>query len=509
MNILEVLPHIGFWVQDHWRLAVLGAGGLFVVGTAANLATRSKRTAPLTTHGTARWSTPKERRQAGLSTTHGVVIGEVDGLVYCDDWVTHVLTVGRTRSGKGYFHIRPTLRWFWRQSALILDPKNGENFLATHAERAQMGRVEVFAPHTDSPTQLNVTDSIRFGAPTEYRDALSIGKSLTAPPPAMKGPSHDHPHFRELASEVLAAAQLHVWYTTKHCSLAHVWHFMTQQPGSTQGKKLEGFLGTLRSTMHVSQGVHQSVLSISNAMSVMGEREWGSVWSTATRPLYLYNDFYIAKATDTSSMALRDLQCGPEVVSLYLTGESPIAVMDMHQVYRVVIDTTLQVLMRREEGQRPEEVDHRLLLCLDELPLYGYIPTLAAQVATMAGYGIKGWFLAQDIPQLDETYGKNSAIWGNTDTKLFHAPGNDDTAERISDMLGDATIEYQVQSQGGGMRGQGTVTPHRTRRALKTSDEITNMSPAQGIACTAGRGLYPFEFGKLGFDPHYKEPEKE
>src|SRR5215475_14852071 len=97
MNLLEVLPHIGFSVQDHWRLAVLGAGGLFVVGTAAHLATRGKRTAPLTTHGTARWSTPTERRQAGLSTTHGVVIGEVDGLVYCDDWVTHVLTVGRSR----------------------------------------------------------------------------------------------------------------------------------------------------------------------------------------------------------------------------------------------------------------------------------------------------------------------------------------------------------------------------------------------------------------------------
>jgi type IV secretion system protein VirD4 len=240
-------------------------------------------------------------------------------------------------------------------------------------------------------------------------------------------------------------------------------------------------------------------------MSVLGEREWGSVWSTATRPLYLYNDFYIAKATDTSTMALRDLQCGPEVVSLYLTGESPIAVQGMHQVYRVVLDTTLHVLMRREEGQRPEDVDHRLLLCLEEFPIYGFVPSIVGQVATMAGYGIKGWFIAQDIPQLDDTYGKNSAIWGNTDTKLFHAPANDETAQRISDMLGDATIEYQVQSTGGGMRGQGTVTPHRTRRPLMTMDEVTNMSPAQGIALTPGRGLYPFVFGKLGFDPAYKE----
>jgi len=52
---------------------------------------------------------------------------------------------------------------------------------------------------------------------------------------------------------------------------------------------------------------------------------------------------------------------------------------------------------------QPSDYRHRLLLALDEFPTYGYIPTIDAEVATMAGYGIKGWFLAQDIPQLDET----------------------------------------------------------------------------------------------------------
>src|SRR5262249_11565815 len=137
---------------------------------------------------------------------------------------------------------------------------------------------------------------------------------------------------------------------------------------------------------------------------------------------------------------------GAEPLSLYLLAPSPAAVKRLYPVYRVIVDVALTRLLEREGTARPEDYGYRLLLALDEFPAYGYMPTLDAEVATMAGYGIKGWFLAQDIPQLDETYGEEAPLWGNTDCKIFHAPANDATARRISENFGTLQIPVDTFS---------------------------------------------------------------
>ena len=244
-------------------------------------------------------------------------------------------------------------------------------------------------------------------------------------------------------------------------------------------------------------------MTITNAIETIGgEREMGSIWSTMIRPLMLYNSPYVAASTATSTFQLRELQFGAQPISLYLLAPSTYAVRRLYPVYRVLIDVALAQLMERQGTAKPDDYEHRLLLALDEFPTYGYMPSIDAEVATMAGYGIKGWFLAQDIPQLDETYGDEAPIWGNTDVKLFHAPANDATARRISEnFLGEMTVEYEVVSYS---RGGRSVTPHRVSRALMTSDEVQMMAPGQGLAHVSGHQLRPFVFDKLGFDPHYE-----
>jgi len=492
---LAFLEQLGQWAQYHPQLVLWGVGGGMALMVVVNLLRRTK--ASLTTHGSARWSTTTEVRAAGLSTTHGVVIGQVGRTIYCDDWDTHILTIGRTRSGKGAFHLTPTLRWFWRHgSVLIADPKNGENYHATQTARRQYGRVEAFAPYGRPQCCLNVEDTIRWGDPREFDDALTIGQSLTAPR-TMAKESEVSLHFRELAAMLLAAVQLHVGYTSADRSLPGVWRFLTQRPGTSKGRKLLETLELMGKTAHVAQGVHQAIVTITQAIeTIAGDRELGSIWSTAIRPLILYNSPYVAASTATSTLALRDVQHGPEPVSLYLLAPSPAAVKRLYPVYRVVLDVALTRLLEREGTHQPSDYGHRLLLALDELPTYGFIPTLDAEVATMAGYGIKGWFLAQDIPQLDETYGEDAPIWGNTDTKIFHAPANDTTAKRISEnFLGRTTVQYPVISHG---RGGRSVSQQQTGRPLLTPDEVQMLAPQLGMAHVSGRGLRPFLFDKVG-----------
>jgi type IV secretion system protein VirD4 len=501
MNALHLLEQLGIWGQQHTSLMLWGVGGGMAVMVLGNLLLRRRRP-PMTTHGSARFATSREVRGAGLSTRHGVVIGAVKQTIYCDDWDTHILTIGRTRSGKGEFHLKPTLRYFWREgSALIGDPKNGENYQASAAYRRQYGRVEAFAPYGPPQCCLNVEDSIRWGDPREFDDALTIGQSLTAPRKMAKE-SEVSLHFRELAAMLLAAVQLHVGYTSAERSLSGVWRFLTQRKAKKRGQNLIETLDVMSKTPHVPQGVHMAIATITNAIeTISGDRELGSIWSTAIRPLILYNSPYVAASTETSTLDLRDLQFGPEPVSLYLMAPSPAAVKRLYPVYRVIVDVALTQLLERVGHGKPEDYTHRLLLALDEFPTYGFIPTIDAEVATMAGYGIKGWFLAQDIPQLDETYGEDAPIWGNTDCKIFHSPANDTTARRISEnFLGEQTVEYAVVSQS---KGGGTMTPHRVSRALLTPDEVQMLPPHQGLAHLSGRGLRPFLFEKVGFDPQY------
>ena len=84
------------------------------------------------------------------------------------------------------------------------------------------------------------------------------------------------------------------------------------------------------------------------------------------------------------------------------------------------------------------------------MPAYGYMHSLNKGAGDMAGYGIKGLFVAQDLDQFEEAYGAKNTIWGNTETKIFHAPNNERTAERLSRyILGPATVDNPVMSRQG------------------------------------------------------------
>jgi type IV secretion system protein VirD4 len=201
---------------------------------------------------------------------------------FYDNGPTHVFLCAPTRSGKGVFHIQPTLRT-WRHSALILDPKRGENYGATQAWRAHYGRVEAFAPYRLPLARINVLDTIRLKTLNEHGDALCIAQSLVAPH-KMVSETGSTLHFRELAAMLLTAAILHVCYTLRQHSLAAIWHFLTQQH-----RTLAACLRTMRGTRHTPFGVHPAIAQLTSAIqNIQGDRELSSVWSTMVRPLSLY-----------------------------------------------------------------------------------------------------------------------------------------------------------------------------------------------------------------------------
>ena len=489
MTAFEGLVALGQWSQQHPQVIWGTMGGGLLLGLGLRVLTGGHRRHQ-DMHGSARWATYREVKRSGLSRRQGVVVGVMQDQTFYDNGSKHVFLCAPTRAGKGVFHIQPTLATGWRHSALILDPKRGENYDLTHHARQQYGRVEAFAPYRRPLACINVLKTIRLKQLAEHGDALTIAQSLTAPYKMVQETSTSL-HFRELAAMFLTAAILHVCYTSVLASLAAVWHFLTQQH-RTLGDCLKTMLGT----RHTPHGVHPTIAQFTNAIrNITGDRELSSVWTTVIRPLSLYADPLIAASTDTSTLDLEDLQHGREPLSLYLLAPSPRSLERLHPVYRVIVDVALARLTDRHASATAR----RLLVCAEEMPAYGYMHALNKGASDMAGYGIKGFFVAQDLDQFEDVYGQKNTIWGNTETKIFHAPDNERTAERISRyLLGSATVDNPVASRQGFLR-DGSVSYQHVERPLLTTDEVQALDPAQMIVRRTGSK--PMLLWKRGYDP--------
>ena len=493
MTLFQGLTAIGQWAQHHPQVILGTCLGVPVLAGAVHVLTGGAQRAR-DTHGSARWATYGEVKRSGLSRRHGVVVGMMRDQLFYDNGPTHLFLVAPTRSGKGVFHIQPTLRMGWPGSALVLDPKRGENYEATHEARAHLGRVEAFAPYRSALACINVLDTIRVRTLQEHADALCIAQSLVAPYKLVTE-SATSLHFRELAAMLLTAAILHVCYTCPRPSLAATWTMLTQQH-----QTLAACLKTMRGTRHTPIGAHPAIAQMTTAIqNITGDRELSSVWSTVVRPLSLYADPLIAASTDTSTLRLEDLQHGTQPLSLYLLAPSTRSLERLHPVYRVIVDVAMERLMDRAVTA----YKHRLLVCADELPAYGYMHALNKGAGDMAGYGIKGFYVAQDLDQFEGTYGETNTIWGNTDTKLFHAPANEQTAERISrSLLGPATVSSPVASRQG-FFGQSSVSFQVVERPLLTPDEVQSLDPA--LLLVRRTGAKPMRLAKLGYNPQLRE----
>jgi len=133
---------------------------------------------------------------------------------------------------------------------------------------------------------------------------------------------------------------------------------------------------------------------------------------------------------------------------------------------------------------------HRLLLMLDEFPALGRLDFFESALAFMAGYGLKGFLIAQSLNQIERAYGPNNAILDNCHVRVSFATNDERTAKRVSDALGTAT-ELRDSTNYAGHRlspwlGHLMVSRQETARPLMTPGEIMQLPPSDEIVMVAG-----------------------
>ena len=455
--------------------AIALSGTILAIAAALALSVRRAREASeVTTYGSARWATRDEVHAAGMTCDDGVILGRYDEHYLRHDGPEHVLCFAPTRSGKGVGLVVPTLLT-WPASCIVHDIK-GENWTLTAGWRAKFGRVLLFDPTNAASAAYNPLLEIRRGA-CEVRDAQNIADILVDPEGALERRSH----WEKTSHALLVGAILHVLYAEVDKTLAGVANFL-----SDPQRTIDVTLKAMLATPHLGDRPHPVVASAARELLNKSDNERSGVLSTAMSFLGLYRDPVVAKVTAQCDWRIDDLATGDRPTTLYLV-VPPSDIARTKPLIRLVLNQIGRRLTERLDhtGHR-----HRLLLMLDEFPALGRLDFFESQLAFMAGYGIRGFLIAQSLNQLERAYGPNHAILDNCHVRVAFSTNDERTAKRVSDALGTATEIRDARNYAGHRMapwlGHLMVSRQETARPLLTPGEIMQLPATEAVVLVSG-----------------------
>jgi len=424
-----------------------------------------------TVHGSARWAREDELLEAGLLVKHGVVLGQSQDSrsLLCHDGPEHVLAIAPTRGGKGVGLVIPTLL-SWQESAIIFDPK-GENWHITSGYRAGLGACYCFEPTSLKSTRFNPLMEIRKGT-LEVKDAQNIADIIVDP----DGRLETRNHWQNAAHSLLVGTILFVIYDWPRKSLAGVVEFLTR-PQQSFEQVLE----------QMASSSHPVVTSVAQEMLNKHIEERSGVLSTAISLLAIFRDPLVAHATDGHDFSVLSLKNSAAPVSLYLV-LPPSDISRLRVLLRIILNQIGRVLTESQDAARANK--RRVLFLLDEFPALGKLEFFESALAYMAGYGLKAFLVCQSLNQLQKAYGERNSILDNCHVRVAFANNDDQTARRLSALLGEETATKEQVSWSGNrfdMFLRNTSTSHvQFGRPLLLPSEINRLPSSKEIILING-----------------------
>lgn len=518
-----IIEYNHFWKSIDWLFKTHGTAGYelvnksffymlpvlcFGVVLTALIINRGNSKANKTLHGSARWADINDIKQMGLLSNEGVIVGAFEEKRFLrkpkkytliHNGPEHILTYAPTRSGKGVGLIVPSLV-NWKHSLVATDIK-GELWAMTAGYRHNElnNKVLKFEPAVEKSVKWNPLLEIRKGD-NEVSDAQSIALLIVDP----MGKGLDD-HWVKTAYSLLTG-----------CILYLINDKEKQEKGQVSLSYLDRMLSDPELPLQnlweaMSKSDNQVARQVGQDMKDKPENEAGSIVSTAKSELALYRDPIVAANTNTSDFSVYDIMNSDTPVSLYIvvqpsdqTRISPLFRLLVNMLIRKNVSefrffqsenfkdySILEKAGRFLQGKDTKKYNairgagsykHRMLLMLDEFPSLGKMDEVQKALAYMAGYGIKGYLIVQDLAQLQDKYGKNESITSNCHIQNAYAPNKHETAEYLSKMTGETTIvdeQISVSSSGGLLSNKNYSKSYQhTKRNLLTPDECMRLRGA-------------------------------
>jgi type IV secretion system protein VirD4 len=428
-------------------------------------------------HGSARFASANEVRDAGLLGGQGIIVGK-----YRDRFLTlpgnqSVMLSAPTRSGKGVGVVVPNLL-AWQDSAVVVDIKS-ENWAITAGFRAAHGQaVYAWAPFAEDGRshRWNPLSAIRLADRHVVGDTLAIAQVLY--PTDVKG-SGTEGFFNDTARNLFLGLALYLVETPELPRT--IGEILRQSSGQGQPIKqhLQGLMQQrMESSSHPKGPLSDACVDALMRFLSTSDNTLSSILATLNAPLTVFSDPLVDAATSGDDFSVADVRRQRMTVYVCIP---PNRLADA----RVLLNLFFAQLINLNTSELPEHnpaLKHQCLVLLDEFTALGRINILNAAVGYLAGYNMRLVTVIQAVSQLESVYGQHDArtFATNHALQVLYAPREQRDANEYSEMLGTFTQQEKSRGRSNSSGAKGGGSSHSTnessqRRALLLPQEFKEL----------------------------------
>jgi len=408
-------------------------------------------------HGDAKWATQADIDRCGLRSKEGMLLGVDDSGYFVAAGFQHTLLFAPTGSGKGVGFVIPNLL-FWQESCVVHDIKL-ENHQLTSGWRESIGqKCYVWAP----------------GDPDGNTHCYNPIDWVSTKPGQMVD------DVQKLASLILPKQEF--WENEARSLFLGVVLYLIADP--SKPKSFGEVVRTLRSD--------DVVYNLAVAMDTLGkqmhpvaymnlaaflqkpDKERGSVISTLNSSVELWANPLIDTATATSDFNVQMFK--KEKTTVYV-GLTPDNLKRLQPLMQIFYQQSTEFLSRKMPGK---DEPFGVLFILDEFPTLGKMDSFMTGIAYFRGYRVRLFLIIQDTQQLKGIYeesGMNSFL-SNSTYRVTFAANNVDTANLISQLCGNKTVQQESYSKGKlfeSIFSSSPVNVSEVQRALLLPQEVIGL----------------------------------
>lgn len=383
-------------------------------------------------HGAASWSDVDEVVNADLTLGQGhgdgINLGKLsDGKDIYWRGESHLMTVAPTRTGKGTTQIVPNLLQY-KGSAVVLDPK-GELALATAKWRARhVGPVFVLNPFK-LPGIGNSTNAFN---PLDYieneQDATKLAEMIYPRTGDDRQQFFDNEAIGFLAGVILFVAK---FAPDEDRNLGTI-----RDTVSARNRDFYGLLDAMADPVMPS-AIRNAALNVKSKTSDTGQPR---LIDSLSQHLRIWDTLGLREATSRSDFDFRQLK--DEAITVYLVlpfDELTTYSTFVQMIFAAALDSMLT------NANKP---DIPVLFVLDEFLALKPDERFVSALRTHASAGVRMWFFLQDLPTLEQKYPTTWKSFLQVEVKTFFGTDDPNTAELISNYLGETTVAYELPNGG-------------------------------------------------------------
>ncbi|WP_441234506.1 type IV secretory system conjugative DNA transfer family protein [Bradyrhizobium sp. 930_D9_N1_4] len=371
-----------------------------------------------------------------------------------------LIMLAGTRAGKTSTILMPNL-YLYSGSMLVLDPK-GE-LAAAAAFRRRMGHnvyvLDPFGQTQEKSACFNPLAELDPESPAIIDDVMAVANALVP-----DGDEGNSKHFNNGARAILRGLILLVLTlppSERHLVTVRELLCLTYKPlvdacrraaakamaAATEGEKQDQFD---RSSVAV-RTLFAWMVGLGNryggVAAAIGERflqmsmtERSSHLSTAAVHTDFLDSLLLRRTLRHSDFRLADLR-GDRPTTIFMC--LPVGRMEQHfRWMRLVVQLACSKL--EAMGTYPRERPP-ILFMLEEFAALGHMDFMERASAYFPGFGIKPWFILQDITQLRRNYKSWESFLGNSGMVQMFANGDGETVDWASRRLGKLIMSFEAE----------------------------------------------------------------